>query len=302
MAASGDRPALPEAGRGAVAAAGAACAALCLWAAARGLFAPSNLAAVLLVAASVFFASRSAGLTGLVAFAFLCLLSLLELKFGLPGLLLAGLCLCGLALSVRAAASGGAFLPGRRFEIRWWRVIARPFALLFIPIELLFGRTVLLFLLVALAAVLIGMDVFRMLGRWRLRRLFKPGESKRFSSMTSFMAAVLIIFLVFSDSTAYLGLAFMTIGDMFGKLIGIRFGKRTLVRDRTLEGSLGFLAGSFMAGWVVYTLLPVPLYAVLSGPPFASTVELFSMDLDDNFTVGILTCAFLHGLGYFLPG
>jgi dolichol kinase len=301
MAASGPPQALPEAGRGALAAAAAACVALSAWAIARGLFAPSHLAAVFLVAALIFFASRSAGLTGLVAFLFLCVLSLLEPGFGLPGMLLSGLCLCGFALSVRAAASGRVFVLEESIEMKWWRVIARPFALLFIPIGLRFGRTPLLYLLAGLAVVLIGMDLFRMLSRYQLRQLFKRKESKRFSSMTSFMVAVFIIFLVFPDSIAFLGLAFITMGDMFGKLIGIRFGKRTLVRDRTLEGSLAFLAGSFLAGWVIYTLLPVPLYAALSGPPFATAVELFSMDLDDNFTVGILTCAFLYALRYFLP-
>jgi dolichol kinase len=301
MAASGPPQALPEAGRGGLAAAAAACAALCAWAIARGLFAPSHLAAVLMVAALVFFASRSAGLTGLVAFPFLCVLSLLEPGFDVPGLLLSGSSLCGFALSVRAAVAGRVFVLDGRIEMKWWRVIARPFALLFIPIGLRFGRPALLFLLAGLAVVLIGMDLFRMLSRYQLRQLFKRKESKRFSSMTTFMVAVFVIFLVFPDSAAYLGLAFITIGDIFGKLIGIRFGRRALVRDRTLEGSLAFLAGSFMAGWVIYTILPVPLYAVISGPPFASAVELFSMDLDDNFTVGILTCAFLYALGYFLP-
>jgi dolichol kinase len=87
---------------------------------------------------------------------------------------------------------------------------------------------------------------------------------------------------------------------MFSKIIGIKFGKHRLLRDRTLEGSLGFLAGSFMAGWVIQTLLPVPLYATLAGPVFATAVELFSMDLDDNFSVGIVTCGFLFALHYFL--
>jgi dolichol kinase len=55
-----------------------------------------------------------------------------------------------------------------------------------------------------------------------------------------------------------------------------------------------------MAGWVLYTLLPVPSYVVLAGPVFATLVELFSMDLDDNFTVGIVTSGFLFALHYFL--
>jgi dolichol kinase len=184
--------------------------------------------------------------------------------------------------------------------MKWWRVIARPFALLFIPIDLLVGRTLLLYLIAGIAVILIGTDIFRMLSRHQLQQLFKKKEIKRFSSMTSFVVAFFLIFLVFPGVIPYLGLAFVTIGDLFSKIIGIKFGKVRLFRDRTLEGSLGFLAGSFMAGWVINMLLPVPLYAVIAGPLFAAAVELFSMDLDDNFTVGIVTSGFLFALRYFL--
>ena len=144
------------------------------------------------------------------------------------------------------------------------------------------------------------MDIFRMLTRYQLQQLFKKKEIKRFSSMTSFVVAVFIIFLVFRGAIPYLGLAYITIGDMFSKIIGLKFGRHRLLRDRTVEGSLGFLAGSFMAGWVIHSLLPVPIYVALAGPAFATAVELFSMDLDDNFTVGIVTSGFLFALGYFL--
>ena len=148
--------------------------------------------------------------------------------------------------------------------------------------------------------ILIGLDIFRMLSRYQLKQLFKRKEHKRFSSMTSFVVALFIIFLAFRGEIPYLGLAYITMGDMFSKIIGIKFGRRRLLRDRTLEGSLGFLAGSFMAGWVIFRLFPVPVYATIVGPLFATAVELFSMDFDDNFTVGIVSSGFLFALRYFL--
>jgi glycerol-3-phosphate acyltransferase PlsY len=273
---------------------------LCAQAMVRGSFAPSQLVVVLAVAALVFIASRSGDLTALVAFLFLCIVAYLELDFTPRGLLMASLSLYCFALAVRGTVIQRLFVVTAEIEMKWWRVIARPFALLFIPIDLLIGRTVLLFIMAGIGVILIGTDIFRMLSRHQLQQLFKKKEIKRFSSMTSFVVAVFIIFLVFRGEIPYLGLAYITIGDMFSKIIGIQFGKHKLLRDRTLEGSLGFLAGSFMAGWVIYTLLPVPTYAVIAGPLFASGVELFSMDLDDNFSVGIVTSGFLFALHYFL--
>jgi dolichol kinase len=194
--------------------------------------------------------------------------------------------------------------PGGR-ELRWWRVIARPFALLFVPIDRLFGRTPLLFLLGGLALAFSALDLVRLFSRLQLRQMFKPSERKRFSSMTGFLVAIFLIFLVFPDHLPYLGLAFITIGDLFGKVVGMRFGRVQLLRGRTLEGSLAFTAGGLAAAWLLRLALrgavpPVPLYAVLAGPVFAALVELFSGVLDDNFTVGLISTAFLYSLRYFL--
>jgi dolichol kinase len=248
----------------------------------------------------VFVASRSGDLTALVGFLFLAIISFLELGFHPRGLLIMSLSLYCFALAIRGTVIQRVFVLDTEIEMKWWRVIARPFALLLIPIDFALGRTILLFIMGGIGVILIGTDIFRMLTRYQLQQLFKKKEIKRFSSMTSFVVAVFIIFLVFRGIIPFLGLAYITIGDMFSKIIGIKFGKHRLLRDRTLEGSLGFLAGSFMAGWVIHTLLPVPLYATLAGPVFATAVELFSMDLDDNFTVGIVTSGFLFSLHYFL--
>lgn len=263
-------------------------------------FAPEQLLAVLAVAAVVLFASRSPNLTGLVGFFFLSVVTVIETGFGAAGLLMLSLSLYCFALGIRSAIRGRVFVLDPGVEIKWWRIIARPFALLFIPIDLRFGRTALLWLLAVLGVVFIAMDLVRLLTRYQLRQLFKRKEVKRFSSMTSFLVAIFITFLVFPDVIPYLALAFITIGDLFSKIIGIRFGRRVLFRERTLEGSLGFLAGCFMSGWVLYSLLPVPFYTLAAGSVFATGVELFSMDLDDNFTVGIISSGFLFALRYFL--
>ena len=275
----------------------------CALAISRGDFALGSLLAVLTVTLLLVLASRSGDLTGLAAFAFLVILTPLEMGLTPAGIGLLIPALYLFAVSLWSCLRNRVFRFSTQKEMKWWRIIARPFALLFIPIDRFFHRTPLLFLLGALGVIFIGMDLFRMLTRYQLRQLFKKSETKRFSSMTTFLVAIFIIFLVFPGSIPYLGLAFITIGDMFGKIIGIRFGKRELLKGRTLEGTLAFAAGGFLAAWVLYVAMPmpaIPLYAVIAGPLFASAVELFSANLDDNFTVGVISSGFLYALKYFL--
>ena len=267
---------------------------------AMGRLSYGSLLAVLVTAALVFAASRSADLTGLVAFSFLGVLVPLEAGLRPAGLALSLLAWFLFGMSVWNSLRRGVFNFQTQKEMKWWRIIARPFALLFIPIDLLFRRTPLLLLLGALALIFSGMDLFRMATRFKLAQLFKSSEVKRFSSMTSFLVAIFIIFLVFPDTIPYQGLAFITMGDLFSKVMGIRFGRTVLLKGRTLEGGLGFVAGSFMTAWILYSVLPIPLYAVLAGPVFAALAELFSGALDDNFTVGVISSGFLYALRYFL--
>jgi glycerol-3-phosphate acyltransferase PlsY len=270
---------------------------------ARGWFPYGSFLAVLAVAGLVFASSRNVDLTGLASFAFLGIITPLEPGLGTAGLVLSLPAWFLLGMSVGNCLRHGVFRFETKKEMKWWRVIARPFALLFIPIDRLFHRAPLLLLLGALALIFSGLDLFRLATHYRLSHLFKKSEVKRFSSMTGFLVSIFIIFLVFPDSIPYLGLAFITIGDLFGKIIGFRFGKTELLKGRTLEGSLGFVAGGFLAAWVLYCVFQtIPLYAVLAGPVFAAAVELFSGPLDDNFTVGIISSGFLYALRYFLAG
>ncbi len=145
----------------------------CALSIAQGSFAPAQLAAVLIVAALVFSASRSGDLTSLVAFFFLGTVTLLERGFTPRAALMFSLSLYCFAVGVRNTVIQRVFVIDTEIEMKWWRVIARPFALLFILIDLLFGRTPLLFLVAGIGVILIGTDIFRMLSRYQLQQLFK---------------------------------------------------------------------------------------------------------------------------------
>jgi len=164
----------------------------------------------------------------------------------------------------------------------------------------LWGRRRLLTLIGAVSLVFICMDLFRFASGRKLAPLYKANELKRFSSMTYFLISIFLGFLVFPGEIPYLGLAFTTVGDLFGKLFGIRFGRHPLYKSKTWEGTAAFFAGSIMTGYLLSLLLPIQIPFQVLGAGFAAAVELFSELLDDNFSVSLLTGAFLFALRYFL--
>jgi dolichol kinase len=240
-------------------------------------------------------ATRNIWAAGMVTFSCLAAVLLLEAATGAPAGAFYGGCASVLLLagSAAGAARGGVFRIPPGIELKAWRIIARPFALLFIPIDVLWGPRVLLIVVGGVAAVFIAADLARIFFNIHSNALYKKGERKAFSSMTAFLVAVFVVFLLFPRPVSWLSLAFLTIGDLYGKLIGIRFGRTRLVGRRTLEGSMGYVTGALVAGAIMHTVVAFPVLYLAIGAVAAAAIELFSRDIDDNLTVGLLSGAIL---------
>ncbi len=267
---------------------------------AAGRFSLVSMGALLLVALLIFLATRNGEATGIVAFLFMGIMTPLELGITGVSVLNMGLSAFLTGSNLQRAIQHGVFRNDRGIELRPWRLAARPFALLFIPIDVLWGRRVLLLVIGPVALVFIVMDLLRIAGRRKMERVYKSAERTRFSSMSFFLVSTFVCFLVFPGEIPWLGLAFTAVGDLFGKLVGIRFGRHPLYKTRTWEGTGGFFAGSLMAGYILSLALPVSLPFVVLGAGVAAAVELFSDRVDDNFSVGLLSGGFLAALRYFL--
>jgi dolichol kinase len=159
---------------------------------------------------------------------------------------------------------------------------------------------VVLIILGVLSLIFSVMDLVRFGCRLSFRRIFKQKEERSFSSMTKFLVSIFFTFLIFGREIPYLGLTFITVGDLFAKAIGVLFGKRKLFKSRTIAGTLGFAGGCLAAGYILYLVIPgVPLVFVIAGSLLAALIELFSEAFDDNFTVGLISSAFLAGIRNF---
>jgi len=258
-----------------------------------------SFAIVTIIALLTILSSRNLIVTGMVTFGFTAVLTPLELGLSRISILDTAISVFLFFYLLIGAIRRGVFLLGEKREIKLWRIIARPFALLFIPIDVIWGKKILLLIIGVVSLFFIFTDIFRFITKAKLSAFFKKGEHSRFSSMTLFLVSIFITFLVFPSGIAYLSLVYISIGDLFGKLLGMRFGTIRIYKDKTLEGILGFIDGSILSGYIIYMVVPVPLIFLFAGSAFASFVELFSEAIDDNFTISLLSGGFLAALRFF---
>ncbi|MFX0020416.1 MAG: glycerol-3-phosphate acyltransferase [Promethearchaeota archaeon] len=181
------------------------------------------------------------------------------------------------------------------FKAHWWRTATRPFAVLFILFYVYYSQTLALFIIGIVGLCFIFLDIIRFIHRQtnvvlttKVKALFRKHEEKKFSSMTLFLVAAFISILLFEKNIAIISLTFLIFGDIFSKLFGLAFGRHRIF-NKTLEGTIAYFGCVLIVGFVIYTTLNIPWQILVIGGITAPLVELFSFNLNDNFTVSLIS-------------
>jgi dolichol kinase len=122
------------------------------------------------------------------------------------------------------------------------------------------------------------------------RLLVRAEEELREAAMTPYAIAVLLTILTVPKPAALVAIYTLAIADPLAAVVGIRFGRRRLVRDRTLEGSTAFCVATLaVAATVLATMTGAPGLAVagaaLTIALVATLFELMPLRIDDNLTI-----------------
>ncbi len=186
-----------------------------------------------------------------------------------------------------------------------WRLVIRPAAILLAIYYLNNTKREALVLTGIVTLIFLLLDFIRLLSKKintfffkKIKDLYKPKEYKKFSSMTNFLVAIFITFLLFEKSIAILSTSFLIFGDFFSKFFGIYFG-RTQIFQKSLEGSLAHLNACLLVGYFFLHFVSVPIPVYLAGAFVATCTELLPMGIDDNLSVAILSASAMSAFQLF---
>jgi len=141
---------------------------------------------------------------------------------------------------------------------------------------------------------------FEILGRYLLR----AEEQIKESAAIPYAMAILLTILTFPQTIAVGAIFTLAIADPLSAIIGIRFGKRKLVPNKSLEGSIAFLVATFCC--LCYVLIEaegdftwqIGVAAFLVS--FCCAVfEMFPLKVDDNLTIPLFTAFTLSIFSWF---
>lgn len=154
-------------------------------------------------------------------------------------------------------------------------------------LQMKFGFKMANLALTALLLLMLEIEYIRLEYRLRLPEvidILRRHEHDNVAGAIFFIAATIICFAAFDFSIAMVALLMTVFGDLVAALVGIRFGKIRIYKNKTLEGSLAGLIANLIVG---IALLPnAPVLAVIMAIT-ATITELWTGKLDDNLTVPI---------------
>lgn len=119
-------------------------------------------------------------------------------------------------------------------------------------------------------------------------------EQIKESAGVPFLMAVLLAILSFPKSIALLAIFTLAISDPLSALFGIRFGKRKIVKNKSLEGSTAFFISCLCCSMIIFstytsaTTLSLTLFSFTTAL-LVTAFEMLPLRLDDNLTIPIFT-------------
>ena len=165
-------------------------------------------------------------------------------------------------------------------------VFALLFIVLFAIVSNLYGRNYGLLSLVLLLIVFLVIEFFRVEFEKKIPFLswvWRKKEKKKIAGYVYFLIGTIIVLAIFDYQIALAALLMTTFGDIAAALIGKKFGRTWLSKERALEGILAEFAVDLIIGFIVLESWVVVLVMAI----VATIVETLLHKLDDNLIVPI---------------
>jgi len=166
---------------------------------------------------------------------------------------------------------------------------------------LIFDSHIIIPVMIALGIILPVMDLLRFrirffsfIFRFFFQQVARPYEHKGLTGAAWVFISAALTVLLFDKIAAGTGLLFLSIGDSFAAIIGIKYGS-TRIGNKSLEGTTAFIVSSIVVVLLIPGLNPV---IGVTAAIVAAVFELVPLKgLDDNLVIPLVSAFTIQMLG-----
>ncbi|MEN6359867.1 MAG: hypothetical protein ABFD59_07415 [Smithella sp.] len=149
--------------------------------------------------------------------------------------------------------------------------------------------------LIAMAVFVFEITRLRVVGfnqfiQKRFGGFIRTNEGNKLTGMLPYVLGVGLTFLFYRTDIATAAILFLACGDVTATMIGEQLGRTKIVGEKSLEGTLAFVAAAVVAGVLLnLTALQLPFGLLCAGAIVAAGVELLPLFLNDNLVIPVVS-------------
>jgi dolichol kinase len=135
--------------------------------------------------------------------------------------------------------------------------------------------------------------VFRELFNGLLGKLLRDHETTQLTGSTYLLIGCFLTVLFFIKWIALVSLLFLIVSDALAAIVGRKWGRHKIWKDRSVEGCAVFLVSAFLNVLIV----PDSHFLIgMAGVVTACAVDIFIHDINDNLTIPLSAGIVMQGL------
>ncbi len=124
----------------------------------------------------------------------------------------------------------------------------------------------------------------------RFGSFIRPREATKYTGTAPYVLGIALTVLFYRAEIAYAAVCFLAFGDVAATTVGERFGRTKIAGEKSLEGTLAFIAAALFAGFLLGLAGVHPGAAlIVSGVLAAAGVELLPLPLNDNLVIPLVS-------------
>lgn len=120
----------------------------------------------------------------------------------------------------------------------------------------------------------------------RFGSFIRRSEEHRMTGTVPYVLGIGLTLLFYRSDIATAAICFLAFGDVAATAVGERYGKRKISGEKSLEGTLAFVAAAIASGFLL-SLVNIHLMhsLILAGALSAAAAELLPLPLNDNLVI-----------------
>lgn len=149
---------------------------------------------------------------------------------------------------------------------------------------------ILILVVLAIDITRLRVPAFNQFIQIRFSSFIRKNEANKLTGTAPYVLGIGLTLLLYRTEIATAAICFLAFGDVAATAMGERYGRTKLSGEKSLEGTMAFVAAAALSGVLLNVVgIHLPYGLLLAGALVAAGVELLPLPVNDNLVIPVIS-------------